>query len=59
MITLNKVNFMNNKKARMLRKQAGGNTAEFINGAKHRSLTRSSSRRKYKDLKVLYRLIGI
>lgn len=53
---------MNNKKARMLRKQAGGNTAVFspqTNSNSTRSLTQWSTRKKYKDLKVLYRLIGM
>lgn len=53
---------MNNKKARMLRKQAGGNTAEFLpEGLRNstRNLTHRSTRRKYKDLKTLYRLTGM
>lgn len=53
---------MNNKKARMLRKQAGGNTAEFLPQSirnSTRNLTHGCTRKKYKDLKVLYRLIGM
>lgn len=53
---------MNNKKARMLRKQAGGNTAEFLpENIRNptRNLTHRCTRKKYKDLKYLYRLIGI
>lgn len=53
---------MNNKKARMLRKQAGGNTAEFVSENLRnstRNLTHRSTRKKYKDLKRLYRLIGM
>lgn len=54
---------MNGKKCRLLRKQAGGNEAEYLTAYNHRnstsSLTHRCSRRKYRDLKVLYRLVGV
>ena len=56
---------MNGKKSRMLRKQAGGNDAEYMPipeeypGMTQRKLTHDCSRKKYKDLKYLYKLVGI
>ena len=52
---------MNGKKAKMLRKQAGGNEATYalLSPKGVRTLDSKCSRRKYKDLKALYRLIGM
>lgn len=52
---------MNGKKARMLRKQAGGNEATYaqLSPKGVRTLDSKCSRRKYKDLKELYRLTGM
>lgn len=52
---------MNGKKSRILRQQAGGNQSQHKFNEKTGlvSLTHSCSRKKYKDLKDLYRLIGV
>lgn len=54
---------MNGKKSRMLRQQAGGNDAEYMSksypGMTTRKLSQNCSRKKYKDLKYLYKLVGI
>lgn len=54
---------MNGKKSRMLRKQAGGNSGEYMSKSKlypmnTRKLSQNCSRKKYKDLKNLYKLVG-
>ena len=61
---------MNCKKSRMLRKQAGGNDAEYMPRMTSQKLSiaprmttqklsQNCSRKKYKDLKYLYKLVGI
>lgn len=56
---------MNGKKSRMLRKQAGGNDGEYMPKSKEypgmttRKLSHNCSRKKYKDLKYLYKLVGV
>lgn len=52
---------MNGKKSRILRQQAGGNQSQHQFNEKTGvvSLAHSCSRKKYKDLKNLYRIAGV
>lgn len=56
---------MNGKKSRMLRKQAGGNDGGYMSKSKAYpniipvKLSQNCSRKKYKDLKYLYKLVGV
>lgn len=52
---------MNGKKARILRQQSGGNVPEYQLNERTGtvSLTHSCSRKKYKDLKNLYKIVGV